>query len=72
MGAYDGMSDDDLMALAKRVMTAAAFEAPGSIERAVKFAGYDSVVRELQRRLANRLAAELGLPEIPDRPDAEP
>ena len=70
MGAYDGMSDEQLMDLAKRTLVAAASEPPGSVERAMKFAGHESVMHELKRRMANRLAAELGLPEIPERPDA--
>jgi hypothetical protein len=58
------MNDDQLMDLAKRTMCAAAEHPIGSIERAMKWAAYDAVVAELQRRLANRLAADLGLPEI--------
>lgn len=58
------MTDDDLMDLAKRTMAAAVDHPLGSIERGMKWAAYDAIVAELQRRLANRLAAEFGLPEI--------
>lgn len=61
---YDGMADDDLMDLAKRTLIAAAELPPHSIERAMKFAAYDSVTGEIKRRLANSLAGTLGLPEI--------
>jgi hypothetical protein len=58
------MSDEELMAYAKRALVAAAQEAPGTIERAMKFAGHESIMNELRRRLANRLGAALGLPDI--------
>lgn len=60
---YDGMSDDDLMDLAKKTLAAAAELPPHSIERAMKFAAYDSVVGELKRRLARQLAEGLGFPD---------
>jgi hypothetical protein len=63
-GPYDGMDDDELMAYAKRALVAAAEEAPGTVERAMKFAAHESIMNELRRRLANRLGAALGLPEI--------
>jgi hypothetical protein len=68
MGAYDGMTNQQLMDLAKQTLMAAATEAPGTIERAVKFAGHESVMNELRRRMmaeaARKLNAELGLPDV--------
>lgn len=61
---YSDMTDEDLMSLGKKTLVEAAAEKPRTIERAMKFAAYDSIVAELQRRLANRIAADLGLPEI--------
>ena len=61
---YRDMTDEDLMSLAKRTLAAAAAEEPGSIERAMKFAGHESVMNELRRRMALRLNAGLGLPDI--------
>ena len=63
MGAYDGMTDQDLMDLAKRAMLAAAAEPLGSIERAMKWAAHESVMNELRRRLARHLGEQLGLPD---------
>ncbi len=64
MSAYDGQSDDELMALARRALAAAAAEKPGSLKRAMKFAAHESVMNELKRRLVRKLNAELGLPDI--------
>jgi hypothetical protein len=64
MGAYDGMSDQDLIDLARRIMAAAVDEPIGSIERAMKWAGYDSVMNELTRRLAKSINEGLGLPDV--------
>jgi hypothetical protein len=60
------MSDQELMDLAKRTMGAAADEPVGSIERGIRWAAYDAIVAELQRRMANHVNAELGLglPEL--------
>lgn len=68
MTAYDGQSDEQLMDLAKRAMLAAAAEPPGSVERAMKFAAYDSVTGELKRRIVEhamrKLNERLGLPDV--------
>lgn len=64
MGAYDGMNEQQLMDMAKRAMLAAIAEPVGSIERAMKWAAHESVMNELQRRLARHLNRELGLPEV--------
>lgn len=65
---YDGQTDEQLMDLARRTMIAAAKEAPGTIERAMKFAAHESVLRELSRRLLrhslNALNEKLGLPPL--------
>jgi hypothetical protein len=58
------MSDDELMAMAHRVLFAAAQEKPHSIERAMKFAAYDSVTNEIKRRLAVHLNEQLGMPDV--------
>lgn len=63
MGAYDGMTDQDLMELAKRTIVAWAGEPVGSIERAMKSAAHESVMNELRRRLARHLNEQLGLPD---------
>jgi hypothetical protein len=64
---YDGIGDAELMDYAKRALVAAAEEAPGTIERAMKFAAHESVMNELRRRIVvhavRKLNAELGLPE---------
>ena len=64
---YDGMTDEELLALAKRAMIAAAGETPGTIERAMKWAAYDSVSNELKRRIVRhallKLNRQLGLPD---------
>jgi hypothetical protein len=64
MGAYDGMTDQDLIDLARRAMVAAVDEPIGSIERAMKWAAHESVMNELTRRLARHLNRELGLPDV--------
>lgn len=64
MGAYDGMDDQQLMDNAKAIMAAWVAEPLGSIERAMKAAAHESVMNELRRRLARRINAELGLPDI--------
>lgn len=64
MGAYDGMTDDDLMDLAKRTIVAWHAEPVGSIERAMKAAAHESVMNELKRRLALKLNDALGLPDV--------
>lgn len=61
---YDGQSDEELMKLAKAALIVAAEEAPGTIERAMKFAAHESVMGELKRRMALKLNKELGLPDI--------
>lgn len=61
---YDGMSNDDLTDLARRSLLAAVEEPPDSVERAMKFAAYDSVVAEAQRRVLNQISNDLGLPDI--------
>jgi hypothetical protein len=68
MGAYDGMTDNQLMDLAKRALVAAVAEPVGSIERAMKWAGHESIMNELRRRIVvhavRKLNAELGLPDV--------
>jgi hypothetical protein len=64
VSAYDGMTDEQLMDLAKRALVAAVAEKIGSIERAMKWAAHESVMNELKRRIALKLNAELGLPDI--------
>lgn len=64
MGAYDGMDDQQLMDNAKAIMAAWVAEPLGSIERAMKAAAHESVMNELRRRLARRINAELGLPDV--------
>lgn len=63
---WDGMTDQELMDLAKRTMAAAAEEPTGSVERGMKWAAYDTICVELQRRMSNQVNKELGLglPEI--------
>lgn len=61
---YDGLTDDELMALAKRTIAAWAAEPIGSIERAMKSAAHESVMGELKRRMARHLNRELGLPDV--------
>lgn len=63
MSAYDGMTDPELLKLAKRLMKAWVDEPLGSIERAMKAAAHESVMKELQRRMAIHLRNELGMPE---------
>jgi hypothetical protein len=58
------VTNDDLTDLAKRTLLAAIEEPPGSQERAVKFAAYDAIVVEAQRRVLNQISADLGLPPI--------
>lgn len=64
MGAYDGMNEQDLMDLAKRIMVAWVQEPVGSIERAMKAAAHESVMLELKKRIARRINAQLNLPDI--------
>lgn len=61
---YDGMTNDELGDLAKRTLLAASEEPAGSIDRAMKFAAYDSIVNEAKRRVLNQISADLGLPDI--------
>jgi hypothetical protein len=63
MGAYDDMTDQDLMNLANKTMGAAVDEPIGSIERAMKWAAFESVMGELKRRMARHLEKQLGLPD---------
>lgn len=62
-GAYDGMTDQDLMDLAKRIMLAWVQEPVGSIERAMKSAAHESVMNELKLRMVRHMTKNLGLPE---------
>lgn len=64
MGAYDGMSEQDLMDLAKKIMVAWVSEPVGSVERAMKAAAHESVMQELKYRIARRINEELGLPPV--------
>lgn len=64
MGAYSGMTDQELMDLAERITLAWVAEPVGSIERAMKAAAHESVMHELKKRIALKLNAEMGLPEI--------
>lgn len=61
---YDGITNDGLTDLARRALLAAVEEPPDSVERAVKFAAYDSIVAEAQRRVLNQITADLGVPPI--------
>jgi hypothetical protein len=61
---YDGMSHDELVELARKTITAAAELPPHSVERAMKFAAYDSIVNEAKRRLVEEINRELGLPDV--------
>jgi hypothetical protein len=61
---YDGMTNDELGDLAKRTLLSAAEEPADSIDRAMKFAAYDSIVNEAKRRVLNQISADLGLPDI--------
>jgi hypothetical protein len=58
------MSHDELADLAKRTLEAAAELPPHSVERAMKFAAYDSVVNEAKRRMMLELNEQLGLPDV--------
>jgi hypothetical protein len=68
MGAYDGMTDQQLIDLAKRLMRAWVAEPVGSVERAMKAAAHESVMNELQHRIVThamrKINAELGLPDV--------
>jgi hypothetical protein len=64
MSAYDGMTDQQLMDNAKAIMAAWVAEPLGSIERAMKAAAHESVMNELRKRVARKLGAELGLPDV--------
>lgn len=68
MSAYAGQTDEQLMDLAKRTLAAAAAEAPGSVERSMRFAAYDHVMGELRRRILRhamaKLNEQLGLPDL--------
>jgi hypothetical protein len=64
MGAYDDLNDEQLYDLAKTALLAAAREKPYSIERAVKFAAYDSIVNEAKRRAVKQVSERLGLPDL--------
>jgi hypothetical protein len=67
MGAYDGMTDHQLLDLAWGAMAAAVAEPIGSIERAMKWAAHESVMNELRRRIvkhaARKINEDLGLPD---------
>lgn len=63
MGAYDDVDDEQLYDLAKMALIAAAKEEPYTIERAVKFAAYDSIVNEAKRRALKQVREKLGLPD---------
>jgi hypothetical protein len=62
------MSHDELVDLARKTLTAAAELPQYSVERAMKFAAYDSIVNEAKRRLVQEINRELGLPDV-DVPD---
>jgi hypothetical protein len=61
MGAYDDWDDEQLYDLAKTALLAAAGEKPYTIERAMKFAAYDSIVDEAKRRALKQVRERLGL-----------
>jgi hypothetical protein len=64
MAAWDDMTDEQLMDLAKRTMVAASAQIPGSVEWAMTWAGYDAVMNQLKIRIARHLNKQLGLPDI--------
>lgn len=68
MSVYDGMTEDELMHLAKKAMFAAIAEPPGTVERAMKWAAHESIMRELARRLMDQwmrnINDKLGLPPL--------
>lgn len=63
--AYDEMDDDDLFGVAKRTLDAAQAAPQGSLKRAGLITAYEELAKELRRRMANRVARELGFPEEP-------
>jgi len=63
MGAYDGMTDEQLLDLAKTALTEWVAEPVGSVERAMKATRHKSIMDELSKRLARHLAAALGFPD---------
>jgi len=63
MGAYDGMTDEQLIDLARAALTDWVAAPVGTIERAMKAARHEAVMDELRKRLARRLAAGLGFPD---------
>lgn len=58
---YAGYTQNQLVALARRIIVAASREEQGSIEHAMKVGAYYSVISELQHRLMKRVMAEIGL-----------
>jgi hypothetical protein len=61
---WDGMTYDDLAALAKEVLTQAVTEDLGSVERAMKMAAYDAIVNEFKRRVFAHVSVKFGLPPV--------
>lgn len=57
---YGHQTHRQLTDLARRALIAATREEPGSLERAMRIAAYDSVVDELKYRVVERLGAEMG------------
>ena len=64
MEAYEGMTDEQLMDLAKRILAVVTTALFGWVERARMWAGHESVMNELNRRMVRHLNQQLGLPDI--------
>jgi hypothetical protein len=62
------MTYQELAALARKALVQAAAEAPGSLERAMRWAAHDAIVNEYKRRVLDEVRQTLGLPpaDIPD------
>lgn len=58
---YADLTQNQLVALARRVLVAAAREEADSIEHAMKVAAYYSVISELRHRIFERVMAEITL-----------
>ena len=57
---FDGMTDDDVLARARKALIRASEMTPGSIERTIQWAVFDSAMMELDRRAVRYVLMKLG------------
>lgn len=63
-GPWDGMTYEDLAAVARKALVQAMREPPNSIERAAMMGAYEAAMSEFKRRVLVHAAVKFGLPPV--------